>query len=111
MSIPRTAIAWHRRIFDPACSTFPICRATWGERKSRELRLRLRPVLALDPKTPLRRSRQNALLAGVCSGIAAWLGWDPTLVRVLYVTASVLSVGFPGVLLYLILIFVIPLDK
>lgn len=69
------------------------------------------PVLALDPKAPLRRSRQNALLAGVCSGIAACLGWDPTLVRVLYVTASVLSVGFPAVLLYVILIFVMPLEK
>lgn len=25
------------------------------------------------------------MLAGICGGIAEWLGWDPTLVRVLYV--------------------------
>ena len=65
-------------------------------------------MMTLDPKKPLRRSRQNALLAGVCAGIADWLGWDVTLVRVLYVALSVLSVAFPGALLYLILVFVIP---
>ena len=41
---------------------------------------------------PLVRSRRNKILAGVCGGIADWLGWDPTLVRVLYVVVSVLSV-------------------
>ena len=56
----------------------------------------------------LTRSRKNNLIAGVCGGIAEWLGWDPTLVRILYVLASILSVAFPGILVYLALWLVMP---
>jgi phage shock protein C len=59
---------------------------------------------------PLYRSRHNRLIAGVCGGIAAWLGWDPTLVRILYVLVSILSVAFPGFLVYIILWIVMPLE-
>ncbi|MFQ5551665.1 MAG: PspC domain-containing protein [Gemmatimonadales bacterium] len=59
---------------------------------------------------PLRRSSTNAMFAGVCGGIAKWLGWDPTVVRVLYVAMSIFSAGFPGLLLYVILAFVMPKD-
>jgi phage shock protein PspC (stress-responsive transcriptional regulator) len=57
---------------------------------------------------PLRRSRRQRMLAGVCGGIAEWLGWDPAVVRVLYVAVSVLSVAFPGILAYLVLWVVMP---
>lgn len=57
---------------------------------------------------PLYRSRRHRLLGGVCGGVAAWLGWDPTLVRVLYVLVSILSVAFPGILVYLVLWIVMP---
>lgn len=59
-------------------------------------------------RDPLYRSRKNRLIAGVCGGIAEWLGWDPTLVRVLYVLVSVLSVAFPGILVYVVLWVVMP---
>jgi len=52
---------------------------------------------------PLQRSRTNRKIAGVCGGIADWLGWDPTVVRILYVLVSVLSAAFPGILVYLLL--------
>jgi phage shock protein PspC (stress-responsive transcriptional regulator) len=55
----------------------------------------------------LRRSRDK-IIAGVCGGIAEWLGWDPTLVRVLYVVVSALSVAFPGILAYVVLWIVMP---
>lgn len=55
----------------------------------------------------LKRS-YNKMIAGVCSGIAEWLGWDPTLVRVGYVLLSVLSAAFPGILVYIILWIVMP---
>lgn len=55
----------------------------------------------------LTRSRKR-LIAGVCGGIAAYLGWSPTLVRILYVAVSIASVAFPGVLVYLILWVVMP---
>jgi len=48
------------------------------------------------------------MIAGVCGGIAEWLGWDPTLVRVLYVVGSILSVAFPGILVYVILWIIVP---
>jgi phage shock protein C len=59
-------------------------------------------------ETKLRRSRTNRIIAGVCGGLAEWLGWNPTVVRVLYVIVSILSAAFPGVLVYLILWFVMP---
>lgn len=58
---------------------------------------------------PLHRSRRHRLLGGVCGGLADWLGWNVTLVRVLYVVFSVVSAAFPGILVYLILWFVMPL--
>ena len=57
---------------------------------------------------PLHRSRKNSMIAGVCGGIAEWLGWNPTLVRVLYVVVSVASAGFPGLLVYVVLWVVMP---
>jgi phage shock protein C len=50
---------------------------------------------------PLHRSREHRIIAGVCGGLAEWLGWSPTLVRILYVLVSILSVAFPGILVYL----------
>ncbi len=61
-----------------------------------------------SPARPLHRSRRHRLLGGVCGGIAGWLGWSPTLVRILYVVASVCSAAFPGALVYLILWIIMP---
>lgn len=56
----------------------------------------------------LTRSRSNRMIAGVCGGLAEWLGWNPTGVRVLYVVWSVLSAAFPGIIVYLVLWLVMP---
>jgi phage shock protein C len=60
---------------------------------------------------PLHRARQDRILGGVCGGIAHWLGWDPTLVRVLYVLISLFSAAFPGTLVYIILWIFMPLSQ
>jgi len=57
----------------------------------------------------LKRSR-NQMIAGVCAGFAEYMGWDVTLVRVIYVLLSVFSAGFPGLLLYIILWLVMPVE-
>ena len=57
---------------------------------------------------PLRRSRTERVIAGVCAGLAHHFGLDVTLMRVLYVLVSVLSAAFPGILVYIILWIVIP---
>ena len=51
------------------------------------------------------------MLAGVCGGIADWLGWNATLVRILFFTVSVLSAAFPGIIVYLILWLMMPLRE
>jgi phage shock protein C len=56
----------------------------------------------------LTRSRRNRMIAGVCGGLAKSLGWDPTLVRIVYVLVSVISAAFPGILVYLVLWAVMP---
>ena len=61
-----------------------------------------------DPKNPLHRSRRHRMIAGVCGGLADWLGWNVTLVRVLYVLLSLLSAAFPGILVYIILWVIMP---
>ncbi|MGB0651034.1 MAG: PspC domain-containing protein [Rhodothermales bacterium] len=56
----------------------------------------------------LRKTSHDKMVAGVCGGIAEYFGIDATLVRVGYVVLSVLSTGFPGLLVYIILAFVMP---
>jgi phage shock protein C len=58
----------------------------------------------------IKRSRNNAMIGGVCAGIAEHFGWSVTRTRVAYVLLSVLSVAFPGILVYLILWLVLPED-
>ncbi len=61
-----------------------------------------------DPTNPLRRSRKHRIIAGVCGGLADWLGWDVTVVRILYVLISIFSAAFPGILAYIILWVIMP---
>ncbi len=56
----------------------------------------------------LTRSAKHKMIAGVCGGIAEYFGLDVTVVRVAYVLISVVSVAFPGILAYIILMFVMP---
>lgn len=55
----------------------------------------------------LHRS-SDSCIAGVCGGLAEYLDWSPTVVRVLYVAVSLISAAFPGILVYLILWILMP---
>jgi phage shock protein C len=60
-----------------------------------------------NPTKRLVRTRDNQMIAGVCGGIARYLGVDPTLVRVAAVV--LLVVGFPGALIgYLVAWAIMP---
>ena len=50
----------------------------------------------------------NRVLGGVCGGLADYMDVDPTLVRVIYVALTVFSAAFPGLLLYIIMLLLIP---
>jgi phage shock protein C len=58
----------------------------------------------------LTRSRDK-MIAGVLGGIANYLDMDPTIVRIVYVILSIASVGFPGLLAYIIMWIIIPEEK
>lgn len=60
----------------------------------------------MEPKKLTRSA--NKMLAGVCAGLAEYFNLDPTLVRVCYVALSIFSAGFPGLLLYIILMILMP---
>lgn len=60
---------------------------------------------------PLRRSRNNRIIAGVIGGLADYFGLDPTLSRVIYVLVSIFSVAFPGILVYILLWILIPPEE
>ncbi len=47
-------------------------------------------------------------IGGVCGGLGVYLGIDSTAVRVGYVLLSILSIAFPGMLVYIILWILIP---
>lgn len=56
----------------------------------------------------LYRSRRDRMLGGVAGGLGRYLGFDPVIARVLFIVL-VLGTGV-GVLLYLLLWIVIPLE-
>lgn len=56
----------------------------------------------------LKRSRDQRVIAGVCGGIAEWLGWGATATRVVFVLLSLLSAAFPGIIVYVVMWIVMP---
>lgn len=59
-------------------------------------------------QTRLERSTTNKVIAGVCGGIAEYLQVDPTLVRVFFVIAALMTAGL-GFLGYIVLMVMMPL--
>jgi phage shock protein C len=63
------------------------------------------------PEGELVRTKNDRMIAGVCGGLARWLGWNSTAVRVLYVLVSFFSAAFPGIIVYIILALVMPSEE
>lgn len=62
----------------------------------------------MENNKKLTRS-SNKMFAGVCAGIAEYLGWETSVVRITYAFLSLFT-AFAGVLVYIILWIVMP-DK
>lgn len=56
----------------------------------------------------LYRSRTNRTFAGILGGLGEYYQVDATLLRVFAVIGIVLTGFFPGVLIYLLAVFIIP---
>jgi phage shock protein PspC (stress-responsive transcriptional regulator) len=57
----------------------------------------------------LYRSNSDKMIAGVCGGLANYFGIDATLVRLIFALLVFFGVG-SGVVLYIILAIVMPLE-
>lgn len=56
----------------------------------------------------LFRNMQNKVFGGVIGGLAVYLGWDANIMRLLVIVLSLVSYGWPLMVLYLIAWMVIP---
>ena len=57
----------------------------------------------------LVRRESDTKITGVCGAIGNYFGIDPTVVRILFVFASIFGVGSP-ILIYIVLSIIIPND-
>ena len=52
----------------------------------------------------------NKKIAGVCGGLAEYFGMDASIVRIIYLLATIFT-AFAGVLIYIILMIIMPEQK
>jgi phage shock protein C len=58
----------------------------------------------------LYRSRADRMVGGVCGGLGKYLSLDATVVRLIAVVLMVLTGVIPGVIVYLVLMLIVPLE-
>lgn len=58
----------------------------------------------------LTRPMSDRWLAGVCSGIANYFGWDVAILRLVYLVLT-LCTAFSGIIIYIILWIYMPEDN
>lgn len=68
----------------------------------------MRRMATYSEDTRFTRSRSDRMIAGVMGGIAHRLGWSPTLLRIVFVVVSLMSVAFPGIVVYVLLWLLMP---
>ena len=62
----------------------------------------------MNSEKRLVRSSSQKMIAGVCGGVAQYLGWDVTIVRLLWIVLTL--AGGSGILIYLLLWLAMPQD-
>lgn len=56
----------------------------------------------------LYRTPNNKIFAGICGGVGEFFGIDPVLIRVIWLLVVIFTGVFPGLIAYIIAIFIIP---
>ena len=59
----------------------------------------------------LCRSETDKMISGVCGGLAEYADMDPTLMRLLFVLATLFSGLFPGLVGYIVMAIVLPVKE
>lgn len=62
-------------------------------------------------KKRLERDKEKAVVSGVLAGMANYFNQDPVLFRVVAITFLILTGFFPGILLYLAAVLVMPKEN
>lgn len=62
----------------------------------------------MEPKR-LYRSKKNKIFAGICGGLGEFFNVDPTALRLVWLLIVVFTGIFPGVIVYILAVFIIPL--
>jgi phage shock protein C len=63
--------------------------------------------MANSDRGPLRRSRDDRVIAGICGGLGEFFGINSNWFRAAFLIALIPG-GFPGILVYLLLWLIIP---
>lgn len=63
--------------------------------------------MTTEPKR-LYRSRSDRMIAGVCAGVGKYLDIDSTVIRLLFALLAIFTGFVPGLILYLVMMFIIP---
>ncbi len=63
-----------------------------------------------EQRKRLYRRRKGRKLLGVLGGLADFFGLDPSLVRISYVVITFFTLCIPGIVLYLTMAFVVPVE-
>ena len=58
-------------------------------------------------KQPLRRSKNNRMIAGVCGGLSEFFGISSFWIRLAFVIALIPG-GVPGILVYILIWMIVP---
>ena len=66
--------------------------------------------MAKDAKR-LLRSKNDRMIAGICTGLAKYFEIDPVVVRLVWLLITVFTGFFPGLIVYILAILVIPSEK
>lgn len=65
------------------------------------------PYTSPNPKR-FFRSRQDKVMAGVCGGLAERFGWEPILVRILFVLLTLFGLGPIAIVTYVVIWMITP---
>lgn len=64
----------------------------------------------METKKKFMRSRTNKSLGGVLGGLSEYLDIDVTVVRLIYCALTLFTAAFPGILLYIVALLIVPLE-
>ncbi len=59
----------------------------------------------------LYRSKDNKILAGICGGVGELIGMDPVILRLIWTLIVIFTGIFPGVLFYILAVFIVPEER